>query len=58
MTVEDLIQQQAARNSSSNQNFPQEEQPYKPESAEDDALFKMYHLKGYANGPGFKIESF
>lgn len=58
MTVDDLIQQQALRNSSSEQKPNREEQTYKPESAEDDALFRMYHLKGYAKGPGFKIESF
>lgn len=58
MTVENLIQQQATRNSSSSHNSSSEESDYTPESAEDDALFRMYHLKGYANGPGFKIESF
>ena len=58
MTVEDLIQQQAVRNSSSSYISSSEESDYTPKSAEDDALFRMYHLKGYANGPGFKIESF
>ena len=58
MTVEDLIQQQASRNSSSHQTSTPENPEYMPESAENDALFRMYHLKGYVNGPGFSIEPF
>ena len=59
MTVEDLINQQASRNRTAPKPEKSEEEPtYKPESPEDDALFKMYHLKGYVTGPGFSIESF
>ena len=59
MTVDDLIQQQASRNHSSECQKSEEEQTtYKPESLEDDVLFRTYHLKGYAVGPGFSIESF
>lgn len=50
MTVDDLIQQQASRNQTPNQD-------YEPSEPEDSLLFKLYHLNGYVNGPGFRIES-
>ena len=58
MTVEDLIQQQASKNLSAHQTSAPEKPEYVPESVEDNALFKLYHLKGYVNGPGFRVESF
>ena len=56
MTVDDLIQQQASKHYSSSEQSNIEE--YQLESLEDQAIFKAFHLKGYARGNGFNIQSF